>query len=338
MRDQIDYLKRHHQTVIKHLTPKKVANLLLNDLEMRRKAVVLRSRPPFLKVEPTAQCSLHCPGCLWHKEGVTPPLTSAADLTYESFVNLIDPIKSTTVMISFSFRGDPFLSRGIFDMVRYCRDNNIGTDIPTHFSYRYGDDVLEKIIDSGLDHLIVAVDGSTQDVYAQYRKGGHLDWVLDNSRRLIELKRKKRSKTPLIEAKFIRFQHNKQQFEEVRLLSESMGFDRFSSVLDHHDPERKAVWAEVKRKARKKKNACYWVYRTAVICCDGQVCPCCLDNMNMGNALEDGLIDVWNGDRYRAMREMFSTGKPGDSNSAKCVGCAHFWASPSTPNSRATQT
>jgi hypothetical protein len=324
---QLEYLKRHHQTVIRHLNPRRAANILLNEYEMRRRRVVLKSRPPFLKVEPTAACQLHCPGCPWHAEEGARHLPAQPHLSFSDFQRLIDPVKDTTVEISFSFRGDAFMNREVFDMIGYCRDNNIGSVIPTNFSYKLGDDVIEKIVDSGLDHIIVAVDGSNQDTYQMYRKGGHLEWVLDNSRRLIDLKRRKQSKTPLVECKFITFAHNEHQFDEVKQLSHSMGFDRFSSVLDHFDPRRQDDHNQIVQRSSRKKKPCYWVYRTAVICYDGQVCACCNDTTNLGNALSDGLPGVWNNEHYRSMRTMFATGKPTDANGRSCIGCRSFWAS-----------
>jgi hypothetical protein len=323
---QFDYLKRHYRTVIKHLTPRKVANIMLNDYEMRRKKLVLKSLPPFLKVEPTALCHLHCPSCDWHAEGVTGTVPSTS-LTYEQFVEIVEPIKSTTVEISFSLRGDAFFNKETVKMARYCGDNNIGSVVPSNLSYKFSDDDIEAIIDSGLDHLIVAVDGTTQEVYEIYRKGGRLDWVLDNSRRLIETKRAKKSKTPIIECKFIQFVHNEHQFEDARQLSETMGFDRFSSVLDIRHPRRPKMWDDLAGKSKKDKKACFWVYRTSVILSNGQVCPCCIDKFNLGNALTDGGFKaVWNGEAYQTLRRMFVTGKPTDSNCALCMKCSHFWA------------
>jgi MoaA/NifB/PqqE/SkfB family radical SAM enzyme len=323
---QFDYLRRHYQTVIGHLTRAKVANIILNDYEMRRKKLVLRSLPPFLKVEATALCQLECPGCPWHAESATRPAPSTS-MTYEQFVEIMEPIKDTTVEISFSLRGDTLLNKEAVRMVGYCRDNNIGSVIPSNLSYEFGDDIIEAIIDSGLDHLIVAVDGTTQEVYEKYRKGGRLELVLDNSRRLIEMKRQKRSKTPLMECKFIRFTHNDHQYDEAKQLSESMGFDRSSSVLDVHHPRRPTMWNELADRSRRGRKACYWVYRTSVILSDGQVCACCDDKLNLGNALADGgFRAVWNGDCYRTLRRMFVTGKPTDANCGVCVGCSHFWA------------
>ncbi len=43
----------------------------------------------------------------------------------------------------------------------------------------------EQMVKSGLEHLIVAIDGSTQESYSRYRVGGRLDKVIENLRILI---------------------------------------------------------------------------------------------------------------------------------------------------------
>ncbi|MCE5324695.1 SPASM domain-containing protein [bacterium] len=237
----------------------------------------------------------------------------------------MEPIVDTTVSVSFSLRGDAFTNPEVFDMIRYCHDHNIGSEVPSNLSYKFSDSDLMKIIDSKLDHLIVAVDGTTQEVYEKYRRGGKLNWVLDNSRRLIELKKKVGSHTPLMECKFVVFRHNKHQYDDAKQLSQEIGFDRFSSVLDHGDPDRLKFRADKLEHLDRTHKPCFWVYRTAIICCDGMVCPCCSDKFNMGNAISDNILTVWNGAKYQALRQMFVTGKPTDDNSKGCIGCPSFW-------------
>ena len=42
-------------------------------------------------------------------------------------------------------------------------------------------EMQEKPFESGLDRLIISIDGTTQEVYRQYR-GGELEKVLENDR------------------------------------------------------------------------------------------------------------------------------------------------------------
>ena len=59
--------------------------------------------------------------------------------------------------------------------------------------------MAEAVVRSGLDTMIVSLDGVTQDVYEQYRVAGRLDRVLDNLRLLVETKRRLGVETPYLE-------------------------------------------------------------------------------------------------------------------------------------------
>jgi radical SAM protein with 4Fe4S-binding SPASM domain len=321
-----DYLGRHSRTVTRHLTPRKLANAALNGLEMRLKRTVLRSRPVFIKVEPTALCQLKCAGCPRHADQAAARYGAKARLDRETFARIVEPVADTLLGVSLSLRGDPLMNSETLDIVDYCTRHNVGTVFPTNFSYQIGDDQIERIVDCGLDHLIVSIDGTTQEVYEQYRAGGRLDWVLDNCGRVLRARSKRRADRPIVEFKFVVFRHNEHQLADARQLSASMGFDRFTTVLNHAAEER---WEEGKKLAaenRRHKRSCYWLYRSTVVCWDGQVIPCCNNNFwkfDMGNAATDGLLSIWNNAEYQAMRRMFRTGVPTGANCANCAGCVH---------------
>jgi len=325
----IDYLRRHYRTGLRHLTFRKLANLCLNEWERKQGRTHLKSRPYFIKIEPTPLCQITCTGC-WHgrKKGMLFPAHSR--LTYENFVKIIEPIRDTLIAVSLSFRGDSLLNRDVYRMIDYCKRHNIGTDIPTNLSYVFKRNELEQLIDAGLDHLIVAVDGTDQQTYEKYRKGGKLKLVLKNCETLIELKKKKRTSNPLVECKFILFEHNKHQFDDVKSLSRSMGFDRFSSVLDFGSSQRKNEVRSLRTQSQMP--VCYWPYRTSIITWDGFALPCCDGKINvidledncLGNVITDGFMDVWNGEKYTMLRQQVVEGTILSSELRFCAGCFHF--------------
>ena len=319
-----DYIWRHRRTIINRLTFRKLLNAAVNQFEYRAKKTVLRSKPLFMKVEPTYLCQIHCPACTYHQVGSKVVIPKNPNLGYDDFVKIVEPIKDYLVGISLSARGEPTLCKDLFKMIRYCSDNNIGTDIASNLSKPFSDEDIEASVDSGLDHVLVALDGTTQEVYEMYRIGGRLDLVLENSRRIIEAKRRKGADHPFMEAKFIFFQHNKHQYEEAKQLSIKMGFDRFSSVLDWNDPERLSENKAAIVENRAKKRVCYWPYRTLLVGWDGAVFPCCSCDFTLGNAIADNIRDVWNNVEYRELRKAVSSGKVTSENSKHCVGCVMF--------------
>ena len=331
IKDHIGYIRKHSSTALKHMSFRKAANIVVNQVELRAKRTNLHSRPLFIKVEPTPLCHMRC--CHWHRSDQPSRFPPDAMLSIDQFVRIVEPISDTLLGISLSYRGDPLHNPALFDMIRYCGQRNIGTTLPTSFSYRYDDSALERLVDSGLDHIAVAVDGTTQEIYEQYRIGGNLDWVMGNCRRLVDIKRKRGSRSPIVEFKFIEFPHNGHQKEEARLLCASLGCDRFvvaqdwGTPMSDHEFEKLLAWS-------RKRRACCWPYRSMVVQWNGQVAPCCEgEHYNMGNVLDDGILAVWNNQQYQALRRVFSDG---DSESVTnyCDGCPDFWGSYCSGNVR----
>ena len=56
----------------------------------------------------------------------------------------------------------------------------------------------KRTVESGLDRLIISIDGTTQEVYQQYRVGGNLEKVLQGASNIVKWKKELKSKTPFV--------------------------------------------------------------------------------------------------------------------------------------------
>ncbi len=69
----------------------------------------------------------------------------------------------------------------------------IGTATSSNMNLVHKDvDYLYQVVDSGLDHLVLSIDGTTQEVYEQYRRGGNLEHVLRNVKEIAAYKKQQR--------------------------------------------------------------------------------------------------------------------------------------------------
>src|SRR5574339_29418 len=121
----------------------------------------------------------------------------------------------------FYFQGEPYLNTDFLDMVKYSSSKKIYTATSTNAHY-LNDDNAKRTIESGLDRLIISIDGTTQDVYQQYRVGGNLEKVLDGTRNVVKWKKETKSKTPFIVFQFLVVKPNEHQVEDVRNLAREM--------------------------------------------------------------------------------------------------------------------
>src|SRR5204862_6960234 len=102
------------------------------------------------------------------------------------FKETIDQLSKELLYLVFYFQGEPYLNPDFLDMVKYASSKKIYTATSTNAHY-LNDENARRTIESGLDRLIISIDGTTQDVYQQYRVGGRLDKVLEGTKNIVRL-------------------------------------------------------------------------------------------------------------------------------------------------------
>ena len=83
--------------------------------------------------------------------------------------------------------GESLLNKQVFEMIAYAQSRNVGTNLSTNFSETTSTDI-EGLLDSGLEYLVVSLDGTSAESYATYRIRGRFDNVVAN---LCELLRRR---------------------------------------------------------------------------------------------------------------------------------------------------
>lgn len=280
--------------------------------------------PTHLQVEPTNLCNLRCALCPV-SSGMQRP---AGFMEYDLFTKLIDDAAHSVFLLLLWDWGEPFLHPRLFDMIAYARQREIRVACSTNGHMLADAGYAEGVVRSGLDTLIVAVDGMTQQTYEKYRCGGSLEKVLAGIRVLVEKKRELGSRTPLITLRFIAMKHNEHEVAEVGRVAGSLGVDAvairtlcpFENVHDHEmDAEgefaptsqsyqRFRHDAESGRRIRRQRNPCKAPWNNPAIHWNGVVCPCTFDpheHHPLGNLAGESLKEIWTGDKYRSFRRSF---------------------------------
>jgi len=150
--------------------------------------------PISISFEPTTSCNLRCPECPSGMRAFTRP---TGMLKKDFFRQTIDEIHKELLYLIFYFQGEPFLNPDFLEMVKYAHDKGIYTATSTNAHY-LNDEKAKRTVESGLDRLIISIDGTTQDVYKQYRVGGNLEKVLQGARNIVKWKKELNSKTPFV--------------------------------------------------------------------------------------------------------------------------------------------
>lgn len=297
--------------------------------------------PVSISFEPTTSCNLRCPECPSGLRAFTRP---TGMLQKDFFRNTIDQLSADLLYLIFYFQGEPYLNPSFLDMVKYASEKGIYTATSTNAHY-LNDANARRTVESGLDRLIISIDGTTQEVYQQYRVGGKLEKVLDGARNIMKWKRELKSKTPFVFFQFLVVKPNEHQIEDVKRLAAEIGVDdvRFKTaqVYDYeHDPNHLIPTVDKYSRYRKNdrgefifkntlQNHCWRLWHATVISWDGLVVPCCFDKdaqHPLGDLKGKPFKEVWQSDAYIHFRRQILQSRKNIDICANCSEGTKVWS------------
>ena len=290
--------------------------------------------PVSISFEPTTSCNLRCPECPSGLRAFTRP---TGMLESNFFKETIDEIHRELLYLIFYFQGEPYLNPAFLDMVKYASDKGVYTATSSNAHY-LNDTNARKTVESGLDRLIISIDGTTQETYKQYRVGGDLSKVLEGARNIVKWKKALKSKTPFVFFQFLVVKHNEHQIEEIRQMAKEIGVDevRFKTaqVYDYANDPNNLIPTNQKysryykdasgqfQPRNKLANHCWKLWHANVITWDGLVVPCCFDKDAMhqlGNLKNQSFKNIWHNNNYKQFRaELMKSRK----NIDICTNCS----------------
>jgi len=296
--------------------------------------------PISISFEPTTSCNLRCPECPSGLRAFTRP---TGMLQKDFFRETIDQLSKELMYLVFYFQGEPYLNPSFLEMVGYARSKGIYTATSTNAHY-LNDVNARKTVESGLDRLIISIDGTTQDVYQQYRIGGKLEKVLEGAKNIVKWKKKLNSKTPFVFFQFLVVQPNEHQIADITKLATEIGVDevRFKTaqVYDFENDPNKLI-PITQKFSRYKKNAagqyevknslsnhCWRLWHATVISWDGLVVPCCFDKdaqHRLGDLKGKPFKEIWYNEAYIGFRRQMLTNRKSIDICSNCSEGTKVW-------------
>jgi len=296
--------------------------------------------PVSISFEPTTSCNLRCPEC---PSGLTAFTRPTGMLQKDFFSTTIDQLSKELLYLIFYFQGEPYLNPDFLEMVRYASEKGIYTATSTNAHY-LNDANAKRTVESGLDRLIISIDGTTQTVYEQYRVGGKLEKVLEGASNIMKWKKALKSKTPFVFFQFLVVRPNEHQIEDIKKLAKQTGVGevRFKTaqVYDYqNDPnqlipknEKYSRYKKNKKGVVEVKNAlqnhCWRLWHATVISWDGLVVPCCFDKdaqHELGDLKGKTFKEIWHDDRYERFRRSILQSRRNIDICANCSEGTKVW-------------
>ncbi|HAG14898.1 MAG TPA: radical SAM protein [Bacteroidales bacterium] len=273
--------------------------------------------PWSISIEPTTACNLSCPECPSGLKKFTRP---TGNMSFENFKIIIDRQSKYLIWLILYFQGEPFLNTHFFEFVRYAKKKRIFTTTSTNGHY-LSKSLAQKTVESGLDQLIISLDGLDSATYKKYRIGGNFEKVMDGIKNLVEAKKAAKVNHPYLIVQFIVFKSNEHQIKEVKRLKNELDVDKVElKTAQFYDFEQgKDLMTSLNQFSRyaetesgqykiknRLKNRCLRMWQGNVVTWDGDVVPCCYDKdaeHRFGNLISTDFQTIKSGEKYKTFRQ-----------------------------------
>lgn len=315
-------------TFIKKLTFRKILNItrVYKDFLSARffGTTHRKSFPLSISIEPTTTCNLKCPECPSGLRKFTRP---TGFIDENLFKEIIDQSYKYLSNLILYFQGEPYLHPKFTELVKYASvTKNIFTVTSTNGHF-LNEENAKKTVESGLDKLIISFDGTTQEVYEQYRRGGNLETVKKSVENIVKWKKKLKKKTPYVVLQFLVSGINEHQIDDLKKYAKISSVNKLElKTIQIYDYENGSKFIPSgTEKSRYKKNAdgsysiknklknhCFRLWNSSVITWNGDVIPCCFDKdaqHKFGNFKELEFSKINNSKEYLNFRELINKGR-----------------------------
>ncbi|HPV41177.1 MAG TPA: SPASM domain-containing protein [Spirochaetota bacterium] len=195
--------------------------------------------------------------------------------------------------------------------IGYASDHGIRTGLSIN-PIMLKDEIIEKLVISGLSVLYVSLDGHDDESFRRIRGIGNA-YELSKERFKRFLKRKIDIGCPVrVIVSMVDFDMNRASIDRARKDWESMpGIDQFlAKSFTTWDGNAADVnqYSENMKPLERTKVQCSWPFERMTITWDGDAVPCCFDydkKYVLGSLKESTLAEIWNGEPLRCLRDEF---------------------------------
>ncbi|NUO09145.1 MAG: SPASM domain-containing protein [Candidatus Brocadia sp.] len=313
--------------ISKKKTLKQKGNLALAYIQFIARSSYLLSYPVKMRLDPSNYCNIHCELC---PTGTKAEGRTQGFMSFSTFKKIVDECGAYLWEIGLFNWGEPLLNKEIFKMVKYAKGRKIDVNISTNLNY-FNDDICVKLIESGLNKLIISLHGASQESVTRYQKGCNFQSVIKNMEKIVSMRERLESKTPFIQWRFLVNRYNENEIEKAMELSKNLKVDKLElgqfrcdmgkeilltkeeqhKNVEHWLPKNKKISRHVYPKVEGKevKNICKLMWFESNIHPNGSISPCCAvwdEQFDFGNINVSSFRKIWNGEKYKNARMISS--------------------------------
>jgi radical SAM protein with 4Fe4S-binding SPASM domain len=302
-----------------------------------RGQVTLKNLPEVVAIESTNFCNLKCIMCPRGEPDVME--RAVGHMKTDLFEKILDQLVFFEDPCRLHWFGEPLMNPKIFEQIAIAKRRVPNLAISTNATLLHEENSA-RLLDSGLDTLMVAIDGATADVYESIRKSPTFTFeeVTGNTERFLEMKRRLGRHKPRVILSIIKMRDTEGDLEDFRAHWLAKGADeiRIKPFVAWGSQEPGfadlAMQADAPKYTSTRAFPCKFLWQNIIIAWDGLVVPCCYDydaKMVMGDLKTSSLAEIWNSPKYVEFRRAELEGR---NLSPLCANCADAPGHARNPN------
>lgn len=248
--------------------------------------------PNTIDIELTNLCNLKCKMCPTGQRKLKRGLGYMTNFTFRQ---ILDSAEAFRPAIRFIRWGEPLMNKNWPYYVNEVKRRGLLCHITTN-GHLLTNGAIHELFMTNLDSIKISFQGYDWMEYEDYRGVDYMDVLY---KQLEVLKRKKNNKKPFV---VVGTTVEKPDYRRTELFKQ-----RFGEVADLVLVSKTFDLSE----KRDKVPQCYEVYNKLSVDWDGTITACCGDYdrfMKLGNIKNKELLDVWNGDKLKRIREKLYNG------------------------------
>lgn len=278
-----------------------LTNVVLEKLNIPK----IPPRIPLYFIEVTNTCNLSCDFCPRNDL-----LRGTGYMEFDLFKLVIKKIKEMgATYVNLNRFGETLMHSQFLHMLRYAKNQGIPNIGLVTNGQLLNPEMVENIVDAGIDRVNVSLDTLDPVKYEKIRKGAKLDKTISNLDYLIDYRNKARKNRPIIALFSVLVTDD---FGQMRRIFERyvnrVNYIEFRPIVNYGSSQRLKDLPHIKTK---KVNIllCIQPWQRLNIFYNGDVNPCCGDvdgELVIGNIKNCSVKELWYGEKIRRMRKILT--------------------------------
>ena len=178
--------------------------------------------------------------------------------------------------------------------LKYAKSFKVRISISTNLNH-FNNSICSDLVLSGLDEVVVSLDGTSQESVSTYQVGNDFNKVVANIVKLANCKKNLNKKKPIITWRFLVNRYNENEIGKFKNVSIWLPTNESLSYFNYAE------------KTKRKIKNCRWLWLQSSINWNGSVAPCCAvwhEKYDFGNIQESSFKIIWNSAKYREARKI----------------------------------